>query len=480
MKDIVLNLDDSLEINLYVQIYNQFKERILSGEISPGTKIPSLRRFAKDNAISVTTVETAYNQLLVEGYIESRPKSGYYVSDHIAEVVSDLKMEFKEESLESILPMDDSKNVRDKSLIYDEESFEFSKWKKCMNKVFNEHSNMLQTQGDVQGEQALRYEIAKYLYARRGVKCSSNQIVIGAGSQQLAVQLIRILRELNVAHAATEMPGYGPVREIFRDEGLNISRIPIDEEGIMVEKLPTNMKSLVYVNPSNQFPTGVVMPVARRYELIKWAVDNDSYILEDDYDSELRYFGKPVPALKGLDQSGRVIYLGSFSSTLFAAIKISYMVLPKELAEIFEKIKDRYSQTCSKAEQLCLAIYMEEGYYSRNIKRCRRMNAGKLETTMKMFAQAKADFIEPIDSKSGLAIMLRIHADIPVEEVCQTAHKLGLTMRPVQDLCTEKEQVVVFYFYRVSDALLRLLIKMFVNNMSKVLAVYERRKLQSL
>ena len=156
------------------------------------------------------------------------------------------------------------------------------------------------------------------------------------------------------------------------------------------------------------------------------------------------------------------------------------MVLPKELAEIFEKIKDRYSQTCSKAEQLCLAIYMEEGYYSRNIKRCRRMNAGKLETTMKMFAQAKADFIEPIDSKSGLAIMLRIHADIPVEEVCQTAHKLGLTMRPVQDLCTEKEQVVVFYFYRVSDALLRLLIKMFVNNMSKVLAIYERRKLQSL
>ena len=291
MKDIVLNLDDSLEINLYVQIYNQFKERILSGEISPGTKIPSLRRFAKDNAISVTTVETAYNQLLVEGYIESRPKSGYYVSDHIAEVVSDLKTEFKEESLESILPMDDSKNVRDKSLIYDEESFEFSKWKKCMNKVFNEHSNMLQTQGDVQGEQALRYEIAKYLYARRGVKCSSNQIVIGAGSQQLAVQLIRILRELNVAHAATEMPGYGPVREIFRDEGLNISRIPIDEEGIMVEKLPTNMKSLVYVNPSNQFPTGVVMPVARRYELIKWAVDNDSYILEDDYDSERRYFG---------------------------------------------------------------------------------------------------------------------------------------------------------------------------------------------
>lgn len=477
MKQIMLNIDNNSDTNLYVQIYNQFKEGILSGEIPQGSKIPSLRRFAKDNEVSVTTVETAYNQLLVEGYIESRPKSGYYVSKNIAEVVSDLENESAEESLDSILPQDDSQHVREKSLIYDEESFDFSKWKKCMNKVFNEHSNMLQTEADVQGEQALRYEISKYLYARRGVKCSSSQVVIGAGSQQLAVQLVRILRELNVSNVATENPGYGPVREIFSDEGLTVSPIPIDEDGIQVEKLPTNMKSLTYVNPSNQFPTGAVMPIARRYELIKWAVDNDSYILEDDYDSELRYFGKPIPAMQGLDRSGRVIYLGSFSSTLFAAIKISYMVLPVELAEIFNRIKNRYSQTCSKAEQLCLAIYMEEGFYYRNIKRCRRMNAEKLETTMKMFAQAKGNFIEPIDSRSGLAIMLKVHTEIPAEDICQIANKVGLTMRPVGDLCTEDSQVVVFYFYRVSDALLRILIKMFVNNVGKAIATLERQKL---
>ena len=474
MKAIIPNIDETSKRPYYLQLYDYIKNAILSGEISTGEKLPSLRSLSKSLGLSMTTVELAYSQLTVEGYIYSRPQSGYY-ADNVRTPGTVPVLKKMDSS-----PLDQTLEAQEPEFYYDPDCFDFNKWKKCVNKVITEYSPLLFFESDPQGEKALRYEIAKYLYARRGVKCSSNQIVIGAGSQQLAVQLIRILRELNVAHAATEMPGYGPVREIFRDEGLNVSRIPIDEEGIMVEKLPTNMKSLVYVNPSNQFPTGVVMPVARRYELIKWAVDNDSYILEDDYDSELRYFGKPVPALKGLDQSGRVIYLGSFSSTLFAAIKISYMVLPKELAEIFEKIKDRYSQTCSKAEQLCLAIYMEEGYYSRNIKRCRRMNAGKLETTMKMFAQAKADFIEPIDSKSGLAIMLRIHADIPVEEVCQTAHKLGLTMRPVQDLCTEKEQVVVFYFYRVSDALLRLLIKMFVNNMSKVLAVYERRELQSL
>ena len=434
MKDIVLNLDDSLEINLYVQIYNQFKERILSGEISPGTKIPSLRRFAKDNAISVTTVETAYNQLLVEGYIESRPKSGYYVSDHIAEVVSDLKTEFKEESLESILPMDDSKNVRDKSLIYDEESFEFSKWKKCMNKVFNEHSNMLQTQGDVQGEQALRYEIAKYLYARRGVKCSSNQIVIGAGSQQLAVQLIRILRELNVAHAATEMPGYGPVREIFRDEGLNISRIPIDEEGIMVEKLPTNMKSLVYVNPSNQFPTGVVMPVARRYELIKWAVDNDSYILEDDYDSELRYFGKPVPALKGLDQSGRVIYLGSFSSTLFAAIKISYMVLPETLLPAYEENGRCFSATVSKTDQKMLEEFMRRGAFERHLNRMRAQYKGKHDLLIRLLKEFGREYTVSGEN-AGVHVLVHLPRGLSEAEAVQRAKVDGVLVFWLERYC---------------------------------------------
>ncbi len=478
MKQIMLNLDNSSDTNLYVQIYNQFKEKILSGELPQGSKVPSLRKFAKENEISVTTVETAYNQLLVEGYIESRPKSGYYVSEKIAEAASDLQMEMEEKSLEDILPGDDSPTVRERSLIYDEQSFEFSKWKKCMNKVFNEHSNMLQTEADVQGEQALRYEIAKYLYARRDVKCHSSQVVIGAGSQQLAVQLVRILRELQITNVATEQPGYGPVREIFRDEGMTIASTPIDEDGIIVEKLPTNMRSLAYVNPSNQFPTGAVMPIARRYELIKWAVDNDSYILEDDYDSELRYFGKPIPSLQGLDRSGRVIYLGSFSSTLFAAIKISYMVLPKELVDIFEKFKDKYSQTCSKAEQLCLAIYMEEGYYYRNIKKCRRMNAGKLETTMKMFAKSGADYIETVDSRSGLAITLRVHTDLSAREICHIAGKVGLTMRPVEDLCTDDCQVVIFYFYRVSDALLRILIKMFVNNVGKAMAAYEKMKLQ--
>ena len=466
MRSIIFDFEDNNSQNLYIQIFDQIKARILSGEFEAGMKLPSLRGLAKANDISVTTVETAYNQLLVEGYIESRPKSGYYVSDDISGAVGAGEAG-DELTLDELLPPESSKTAKERSLIYDEESFEFSKWKKCMSKVFNEYAYALQTEADVQGEAALRYEIAKYLYAGRGVKCSPEQVVIGAGSQQLATHLIRILRDLGISNAAMEFPGYGPVREIFKDEGVSLSNIPVRENGITIERLPVNMRSLVYVNPSNQFPSGAVMPIGRRYELIKWAEDNDSYILEDDYDSELRYFGKPIPALQGLDRSGRVVYLGSFSSTLFASIKISYMVLPHELVEVFNRIKSRYAQTCSKAEPICLALYMEDGADHRHSKKCRKRNAEKLHTTMEMFKEYGDGLIEAIDSKSGLAVMLRIMLPVPAEQLCQLAKNVGLMMNPVSDLCTEEEQVLYFYFYRVSEPMLRLLIKMYVGNIKK-------------
>ncbi|MDD5824055.1 MAG: PLP-dependent aminotransferase family protein [Firmicutes bacterium] len=468
MKSLILNLDNSSEQNLYVQIYNLLKNDILSGSLEKGTKLPSLRKLAKENDISVTTVETAYTQLLVEGYIESRPKSGYYVSETIQ--AADAKEPEEPITLEDLLPTEgvQSKKGIGKEMIYDEESFEFSKWKKCMNRVFNEYSHLLQTEADVKGEPALRYEICKYLYQSRGVKCTPEQVVIGAGSQQLALQLTRILREIGVDNAATETPGYGPIRDIFKEAGFPITEVEVGPNGIELEKLPTNLRSIVYVNPSNQFPSGAVMPIGRRYDLIKWAKDNDSYILEDDYDSELRYFGKPIPAMQGLDNSGKVIYLGSFSSTLFASIKISYMVLPQGLVNIFEKMAHKYSQTCSKAEQICLALYMEEGFYYRHIKKLRRMYASKLETTIKMVQDNGAGRLEAIDSRSGIAVMLKVRSKLQPDIICKLAKDLGLTMYPVDDLCDEETKVVNFYFYRVPESLLKLLIKMFVQNLKKL------------
>ena len=465
MKSILLSLDSSSDKTLYEQVYELLKNDIVSGKLGKGTKLPSLRKLSKDNGISITTIDTAYSQLLVEGYIESRPKSGYYVRETIGEVAGVSALE-QPGGLEAYLGEETSRNARmvrnEKKVVYDEKSFDFTRWKRCMNKVFNDHSKLLRSPADVKGEPALRYELAKHLYQSRGVKCTPEQIIIGAGTQQLMIQLTRILKAIGVENALTEKPGYGPVRSIFRDEGFPLTEVPVNDNGIILERLPNNLRSIVYVCPSNQFPSGAVMPAARRYELIKWASDNNSYVLEDDYDSELRYFGKPIPAMQGMDSDGRVIYLGSFSSTLFASIRISYMVLPEKLMKVFESSSEHYAQTCSKAEQLCLSLYMEEGSYYAHIRKLRRLYSAKLDVTMDLFRKYGEGTIEAVNSQSGLAVMLRITSPLSAGELCVLAEQLGLTMKPVDDLCTDETKVVYFYFYMVPETLLKLIIKMFI------------------
>ena len=190
---------------------------------------------------------------------------------------------------------------------------------------------------------------------------------------------------MGINHITVEEPGYLPVRNIFRDRAFAMTAVPVGKEGIPVSKLPTNIRSAVYVSPSNQFPTGYVMPIGKRYDLLNWAVKNDSIVIEDDYDSELRYFGKPIPSLQGLDHNQRVVYLGSFSSTLFPSIKISYMILPEHMAEIFDTIHGDYTQTCSKTEQLTLALYMSRGYYQTNLKKLRTLYSQKLQVVLSLF-----------------------------------------------------------------------------------------------
>ena len=341
MKPFALQLEKSSDIPLYIQLYRYLKNEITCGNLKAGEKLPSLRHLSKDLSISITTAEWAYNQLLVEGYIISKPQSGYYVAQV---VYGNLKNNEDEPSSYDL----STYTFQDSEYKHDLSCFDFLKWKKCASRVLTEYAHLLLFESDTQGEAALRFEISKYVYSSRGVRCTPEQIVVGAGTQQLTTHMCRILKKLNITHVSTEDPGYLPVQNIFRDHGFGIAKIPVAQNGICIEKLPSNIPSAVYVNPSNQFPTGSVMPIGRRYELLEWAKENNSYILEDDYDSELRYFGKPVPALQGLEKNSNVIYFGSFSSTLFPAIKISYMVLPEKLIHIFNDIKSDYTQTCSK------------------------------------------------------------------------------------------------------------------------------------
>lgn len=443
MKPISLQFNYSQNMPLYIQLYQYLKQEITQGRINAGEKLPSLRKLSKDLGISITTTELAYSQLLVEGYVTSKPQSGYYVaqiesSTPLMELTKNEEMEFAKYTFE------------ESEYKYDLSCFDFNKWKKCASKVLNDYSHLLLFESDPQGEAALRFEISKYVYKSRGVLASPDQIVIGAGTQQLTSHLCRIMRKMNIGHVATEDPGYIPVQNIFRDHGFSITKVPVEQDGIKIEKLPTNIPSAVYVSPSNQFPTGSIMPVGKRYRLLEWAKENNSFILEDDYDSELRYFGKPVPALQGLDKDSRVVYLGSFSSTLFPAIKISYMVLPREMTPIFHAIKSDYTQTCSKTEQLTLALFMEDGLYYTNIRKLRNLYAQKLQVALNALTKYGNGIAQPANkTNSGINIILKVRTKKAPADLCSMAKSIGLNVLPLASLTDQDTAGLIFYYNQI-------------------------------
>lgn len=457
MESISPILNDSLSTPLYLQLYGYIRNAILAGDILPGEKLPSLRKAAKDLHLSVTTVDQAYGQLAVEGYISSRPQSGYYASSIPQEKRRDSGQGrgIEEIPLNPLEINKDSLSYLDVSSLaaayYDPACFDFSKWKKCANRVLNDYSDFLLTEGDPRGEAPLRYEISKYIYQARGVRCQPDQIVIGAGTQQLIGLICTLLSRLGIEYAAFEEPGYLPVRESFRDRGFKMTAVPLDKDGILIDKLPANIRSVAYVSPSNQFPTGAVMPVARCYALLDWARENDSIIIEDDYNSELRYLGKASPSLQGLDDNRRVVYLGSFSSTLYPSIKISYMVLPLPLMKLFSEMLSVYTQTCSKMEQLTLALYMEKGLYQTNIKKLRSLYAQKMQLATACLKRQLKNRVRVLANSSGLHMFLSV--DLPegvtARRLCEQGRQYALPLAPVSAESATPGSSIIFYYTRI-------------------------------
>ena len=303
-------------------------------------------------------------------------------------------------------------------MLTDPESFDFEKWELCMREVLDQTPDLLLTESDRQGEQVLRAEIAEYLYHARGVVCNEDQVIISAGAQQLINHLARILKLMDIEHVCTEYPGYAPVRSILRDWGFSISDVPVRDDGLAIDKLPTNIRTAAYVCPHNQFPTGAVMPVSNRYMLLDWAEENDSLIIEDDYNSALSSSAESLPALQGLDEGKRVVYMGTFSPTLFPAVRISYMVLPEPMVELFNRIKDEYDQTCSKTEQLTLARFMHNGFFKENLDRVRKLYEGKLSTILSTIDEidGNGSFITVENTISVVNVTLKI--DTHARTIC--------------------------------------------------------------
>jgi GntR family transcriptional regulator/MocR family aminotransferase len=366
MNNFTINLVKSQGSPLYEQLYRYISGEIKSGSIKKNEKLPSKKALASHLQISQNTVETAYSMLVQEGYVNARARSGYYVCG-ISELIPApvIKQSSVPTAAEAAYNYDFRTNAVDIS------SFPFKTWAKLNREVVYQSPELL-FPGDVRGDSALRESLAKYLHEFRGVKCSAEQIVIGAGIEYLLMLICALLEpELKFA---VENPGYGKAEMVLKNSGREVKYISLDRDGLMPVKLEESGADVAYITPSHQFPTGIIMPIGRRAELLRWAGASPlRYIIEDDYNSEFNFAGKPIPSVQGIDAGGRVIYMSTFSRILAPSIRIAYMVLPPELKEKFLAKFGRYSSTVSRFEQQTLSRFINGGYLSRHLNRVKNI-----------------------------------------------------------------------------------------------------------
>lgn len=388
MNSFTIELNGENGTYLYEQIYEYIKQEIKSGKLLCQEKLPSTRSLADYLQVSRSTVDLAYSQLLSEGYIEARPYKGYYVCK-LEELLS-LQVDAADTREESapeapVYRYDFSPNGIDMS------AFPFVTWRRITKEVLSGDNGRLFALGSPKGDKELRMTICRYLHSSRGVNCLPEQIIVGAGNDYLLLLLNRILER--DCHVAMDDPTYKRAYRIFSSCGYRIDAIVPDENGMRADCLRESGASLLYVMPSHQYPTGIVMPIGRRMELLKWASEaRNRYIIEDDYDSEFRYKGKPIPALQGADKNEKVIYIGTFSKAIAPAIRISYMVLPKPLLDRYEKHCYFFSSTVSRIDQMILNEFICKGYFERYLNKMRKLYKNKHDTLLGALKPLEKDF----------------------------------------------------------------------------------------
>lgn len=398
---------------LYEHLYRCLREDIQCGKLRPGERLPSKRTFATHLGISTVTVENAYSQLLTEGYIYSRPKRGYYVADITSCIFPSPRSVPKPVQGEESPPVwfaDFTSNQIQTDM------FPFATWTRVLRETLADEQSRLMKPVPARGCLTLRQAVSGHLQRFRGMYASPSQIVIGAGTEYLYSLIVRLLGTRHII--CLEDPGYAKVRRIYESNGMTCRYAPLDDGGISMDALRQLHASIAHISPSHHFPTGRVMPIARRYELLGWANETEGrYIIEDDYDSEFRFTGKPVPTLFSIDAGGKVIYMNTFSKTLTPTIRISYMVLPPELVQPFQESLGFLSCTVSNFEQYTLARFINDGYFEKHLNRMRtyyRKKRDLLIHTLKKSALAgKADIIEQC---AGLHFLLRFHTSL--DDIC--------------------------------------------------------------
>ena len=409
---LVFSLDNESGKPLYQQIYEYIKEEIMQGRLSYREKLPSARELAASLLVSRNPVDTAYEQLVAEGYVYAVPQKGYYVSE--ITYIREYRGQKKEIPLqeEEHTPVCWKYNFNPDEV--DSSHFPYATLRSIARNVMEREEFL--SSGNAQGEEAFRRQVAKYLYRSRGVQCELSQIVIGAGIGYL-LQLLSVLFRKS-GKIAFEEPGYVRAKQIFASYGFDIVN----------DRAQTR---LCYLTPSHQFPLGTVMPAPERQRLLKWAREKEGrYLIEDDHDSEYRYKGKPIPAMQSLDPEGKVIYIGTFSKVITPALRLGYMVLPKELVSVFHRECGAYNCPVSRLDQQIVTTFMAEGHFDKHLNRMRKIYREKHDVMLSEL-QKYPEKVKVHGDYAGLYVIAEVRTKKSEEQMVREAAEKEIYLRPL-------------------------------------------------
>ena len=431
-------LDSTKSEPYYIQIYNYLKRDIEQGTIKTGEKLPSKRALSAHLGVSVITVENAYGQLLSEGYIKSIAKKGYFAEE--VTVTHYKKSENK--------PSRNDDEPEEKEP--ENQLFPFSIWAKLMREELSYHQEKLLTKPSFQGVYELRVAICEHLKKFRNMNVSPNQIVIGAGTEYLYL-LIHTLFGGNYTFGV-EDPGYEKISHIYEGQNITCKAIPMTDDGIDIDYLKQTQVDILHISPSHHFPTGVVTSIGKRYALLEWASHSPSrYIIEDDYDSEFRLSGKPIPSMYSIDAIDKVIYMNTFSKSLASTIRISYMVLPNALLDKFHQATWYYSCTVSTFEQYTLAKFIKEGYFEKHINRMKKYYKERRDCLLKEIKNYDIFKHSVVSGEnSGLHCVITFDTLLSDEDLKHTVEQYGFRVGLLKEYYKEKKQIdthtLIFYY----------------------------------
>lgn len=462
--DLVIYLDRTSSIPLYQQLTEKIRTAVLEGRLKPNQKLPSSRSLAKSLVVSRSTVTTSYEQLESEGYLTFRQGSGTYIchcipdewlkSQPLEPITKKSTINYHLSNFADNLSKIDRLSVNEPdaeiSFRYGNPAIKYfptEKWRKLIVRHSQNSPELLNYFSPPAGYFPLRKEIADYLGRSRAVNCSPERVIIVNGSQQALDLTARLL--LNPGDwIALEEPGYLGARCCFMSQFAKIQPIAVNSSGLDLEALSQSDRNfkLVYVTPSHQFPTGVTMSLAQRIALLQWSQKTNTLIIEDDYDSEYRYESQPIPALQGMDRSDSVIYVGTFSKTMFPALRIGYLVVPANLTAVFSRAKWLCDRFCPILEQYALTDWIREGHFERHIRRMRQLYNSRRQALIAAFGKYLYDRVTILGENAGIHLMAKIETNLSDETVIQKATAAGIGLISAREYYVQPQNQGEFVF----------------------------------